>query len=467
MARQVIVHSIWWLLTFLCTYVTPVLADPDCSSLPDVEQQKPLSLIELTDIGLRCNPTTAAAWQQVKSNYADLGLAKSAYWPQLAGSVNWNEQNHTNSNSASINTGSNTNRGNGTTYSPNISLNFLLWDFGNRAAKLNTAKLQYQAANLSYSESIQQLILQIEQTYYQAIGQQALAQANQENVYEAKTSLVVAKALHQQGLATQGDIYQAESALAQAELNLAQTQGAQQIAMGQLLATLGIPLTTHITLASMPERIDVQPLMQSLVDSLDYAKQHRPDLLAAEAQAKAAYSQLLAVKSQSLPTLQMTANAGKIYPLSNTTGGSFNNLNFTLSIPLFTGFAQHYAEQQAAAQVKIADAQQKNLAQQVAYQTWQAFYNLQTSAKSLTNSDSLLKSSEHAAKQAAGQYKAGVGNILTVLTTQATAAQARAQVIQSKLNWYTTLATLAAALGNLDLNYLTEQVTHETIASDP
>ena len=51
-----------------------------------------------------------------------------------------------------------------------------------------------------------------------------------------------------------------------------------------------------------------------------------------------------------------------------------------------------------------------------------------------------------------GQYKAGMGNILNVLTTQATLSNTRSQLIQAKLNWYVALSELNAALGNISIS---------------
>jgi outer membrane protein TolC len=105
---------------------------------------------------------------------------------------------------------------------------------------------------------------------------------------------------------------------------------------------------------------------------------------------------------------------------------------------------------QARAQVEIAAATRDQLAQQISLQVWQAYFALQTAEKSISNTDILFKSSEQSMQQASGQYKAGVGNILMVLTAQASLANARVQSIQARLNWYTALAQLAAAVGTLD-----------------
>src|SRR5690606_21926240 len=116
--------------------------------------------------------------------------------------------------------------------------------------------------------------------------------------------------------------------------------------------------------------------------------------------------------------------------------GFFNGISLSLSVPIFTGFSNTYNIRQAEAQKEQAEAQYKLLNQQINLQVWQSYFDLQTAAKSIESSRSLLESATQAAKQAHGQYESGVGDILTVLSTQSTSSNARIQWIQAKLNWY-------------------------------
>jgi outer membrane protein TolC len=50
---------------------------------------------------------------------------------------------------------------------------------------------------------------------------------------------------------------------------------------------------------------------------------------------------------------------------------------------------------------------------------------------------------------AAGRYREGVGNIIDLLTAQTALANARAQQVQSRWQWYTSLAQLARDAGVL------------------
>src|SRR5258708_180787 len=83
-------------------------------------------------------------------------------------------------------------------------------DFGNRSNTVLAAQYAQIAANLNQNNAFQQVILEVQESYYEVLGQQALVSANQLSLKQAKTSLDVAQALRENGLATIGDVYQAE-----------------------------------------------------------------------------------------------------------------------------------------------------------------------------------------------------------------------------------------------------------------
>lgn len=401
--------------------------------------EKELSLMEITDFALQHNPATHQAWARVRLAAADLGIAESTYYPQInaGAAVEYSTNIFSNPGGAS---------GSRFASGPNVNFSYLLLDFGQRSNTAKAAKYALVAAELNQNSVIQQVILQVQQAYYQLLGQQELRAAYQKTVSEAQTSLAAAQALRANGLATVGDVYQAEAALAQAQLNWQQSQGNYQIALGQLASSMGLPVNTPLKLAPLSSIGAIESVQQNITHLLQEAKKHRPDLLAAQAQVHEAQSQREANKAAALPKVQLTAMAT---PEGNSLSVSNAAVSLSVSVPLFTGFAQTHAQRHAAAQVLSAQASRDQLAQQVELQVWQAYFALQTAEQAVSTSEVLLRSSLQASQQAQGQYKAGVGTILAVLSTQSDLANARVQAVQAKLSWYLGLAQLAAAMGSL------------------
>ena len=400
---------------------------------------KPLTLGEITDFALRNNPDTRLAWAQAKLAAANLGNAKSAYLPQISAGVD--------AQYASNDVFGN-NQGSGSTAGPNLSLSYLLLDFGIRANNVRAARYALIAADLNQNSAIQQLIFQVDQAYYQVLGQQALIKANKQSVTEADTSVKASQALRSQGLATVGDVYQAQSSLAAATLSLEQATGNYHIALGQLAAAMGVSADTPLQLAPLTETPPVHKVTQDMHTLMAAATHNRPDLLATQAQVRQSESQLAATKAAVLPVVSLNASGGPV--TIDNVGTTNTSVSLNITVPLFTGYSQTYQVRQAKAQVMASAASRDSLYQQVKLEVWQAYYTLQTAAANISSAEIFLKSSLQANNQARGQYQAGVGNILTVLSTQSSLASARVQSIQARLNWYIALAQLAQAVGALE-----------------
>lgn len=429
---------------------------PACPAL-NADASRTLTLQDLVDAALSCNPDTQVAWAQMKINEANVGISEANYWPQVSGQVNasYTRQggsffslppSNSNSTGGTVTNFSNTGQ---FSYTPTVALSYLLVDFGNTRNQVKAAKLAYLASTFSKDYTAQQTILLVEQSYYQVIANKALLDAASSSLKEAKDSLDAATLMHKVGTETIGDVYQAESAYAEAQLTLKQAQGNYQIAKGQLNSAIGISVASDLKLSTLPDQIQTKTAMQSVDRLLDYAEQNRPDLIAARKQVESNQATYAAVKAQAWPTLSFNATTGDTLPAHVQDGGLSRTASLTLTVPLFTGFQQKYSEEKAKETIDESEAEQNKLANQVELQVWQSYFNLKTATQSLSSTNELLNSSVQAAKQAFGQYRAGVGNILTVLTTQATEANARAQNIQAKLNWYTALVQLDAALGTL------------------
>ncbi|MFI5239965.1 MAG: TolC family protein, partial [Gemmatimonadales bacterium] len=130
-------------------------------------------------------------------------------------------------------------------------------------------------------------------------------------------------------------------------------------------------------------------------------------------------------------------------------GGGSYSLTLGLSMPLFTGFSHQYDVAAARARADAASAQADVLRQQVTTQVFTSYYALQTAGQRVSTADDLLASAEQSEQVAAGRYREGVGSIIDLLTAQSALANARAQQVQSRWQWYTALAQLAHDSGIL------------------
>ena len=399
----------------------------------------PLNLLELVNIVLCNNPKTHEVWANTQVQAAQVGLSKAAYLPTANLNAADNRTKSGNSPSADQR-------------SVGVTLSYLLYDFGARAAGLENARQLLAAAIATQDNTVQAVFLTAVQAYYQTQATYAALDAALESERAAKESFAAAEARYNAGSGTPADKLQAQTAYSQATLNRITIEGNHKNAQGALANMLGLDANRNVALApanttAMPN--DFEGDLNTLIEA---ARQSRPDLQAAAAQVKAAQSSADAARALGRPSISLNASANRI----NSAGITSNNslVGISLNVPIFSGYATTYRVRAAEAQAEVKSSQLEQLRLQVALDVWIAYQNLTTATQSLRTTVDLLNSAEQSEHVVLGRYKAGVGSILDVLNAQSALASARQQRIQSTFNWNISRAILAQAMGNLDASLL-------------
>lgn len=412
------------------------------------ERVAQLKLTDVIDIALRNNTATSAAWADARAAAASYGAAQGQYYPTVSAAGTADALKTVPSNSPVSVTRQ--------FYSATFSLSWLLLDFGGRAGAIGEAREALLAADWTHNAILQNVVLAVEQAYFQYMGTKALLVAQQTSVKEAETNLEAAEQRHKVGLATIADVLQAKTALSQAQLTLEATEGQLQTTRGALALSMGLPANVPYDVG-MPSDTTVPLGISDSVESLiARAVRERPDLAAQRTQIRAAQARLSVARSAALPSLSVSGNAGQTFfvnppPTSPTSGNSYTGL-LTLSIPLFSGGAQVYNIKAASAAVEAATERTAGFEQQVIYQVFDAYYALRTATQQVRTSRDLLTSATQSEEVALGRYRAGAGTLLDLLTAEAALATARAQSIQARFSWFIALTQLAHDTGVLRLD---------------
>jgi outer membrane protein TolC len=416
---------------------------PDVTVPPRAEQltsKAPLTLPELTEFALRNNPKTRQAWFAARAAAAGVGIEQADLLPQVTANLGVTRALPVSATSGSASPWI-------TRYGPSVSLSYVLFDFGVRANQVESAEYRLLAANLTQNRILQDVVFQVEQTYYRLIGVDALVRVNELSLNNIKTAYEAAQKRRESGLATVADVYRVETQVAQGQLNLTRSRGDLEKARGQLAAAVGLPVNGSLKVQALSSPPRTREVTTSLADLLERAKASRPDLVAAEAQARAARASANATSKAGLPSVEIGAAAGRT--AFQDTRPIVNNytLGLNLRIPLFSGFRDTYSVRQAEAQAAQAEAARDALFQQTELDVWQSYYDLQTAASGIGSTEAQVKSAEQTAQATLARYRAGFGSILDLITAQQDESNARVQRIQSYLDWFTALARLNFSLG--------------------
>jgi outer membrane protein TolC len=411
------------------------------AAIPDLDS---LTLARVVDLALQNNPATRASWASAVAAADDYGASRGELVPTITAGVSA-------VNSLPLSTGATAQRGR-TNFGPSATLSYLVLDFGGRSGRIDLSKRTALATSLTHNVTIQNTILGTESAVYGYLGTRALRDAQQAAVKEAEANLTAARDRHEVGLATVADELQAQTALAQAQLDLETIDGQLAVTRSAVAVSMGLPATTPFDIPYVAP-IDSAKMVSITVDSLIVlAERARPDLAAAREQVAAAGDAARVARSANRPALALSTTGA--YTNSTLSGISGNNytLNLGLQMPVFTGFTNEYRIRAADADIMAAQARSEVLRQQVLLQVVTAYNTLQTATKRVSTAKELLASAQRSEEVAAGRYREGVGTIVDLLVAQSALASARAQSIQTQWQWRQALAQLSHDVGTLGIH---------------
>ncbi|HTY40301.1 MAG TPA: TolC family protein [Thermoanaerobaculia bacterium] len=425
-------------------------APPAAKTAPVIPEEylKPgttLSLAQLVDVGLHANPLTRAAWASARAAAAEVGSKRSLYFPTFEVDGELLRQKTPFANGPGFANILDT------TYGPSVAATWLLFDSGGREADVEQATRALYAANWTHNAAIQDVVLAIAQAYYQYLNAKALVIARQASLDEARRSLDAAEERHRAGVATIADVLQARTSVSQAELDLQDTQGQVQIIRGALATAVGVPANLPVDVGDLPSELPLDMVRKGVDELIAKAAAERPDLAASRFTALAAQSKIRSVQAEGLPKLSTAGTLGKTFlwaPGPDPVSSNYSAL-LLLRIPIFTGFDVAYRTQKAKEEADAASATAERVEDQVILDVWASYYAMKTATQRVQTTRDLLASATQSADVADGRYKAGVGSILDLLTTQASLAAARAEEVQARSLWFLAMAELAHATGAL------------------
>ncbi|HMD21390.1 MAG TPA: TolC family protein [Alloacidobacterium sp.] len=424
------------------------------STLPDtkysLDTAKAYTLAELIDLAEQHNPETRLAWQQAKARAAALGIARGALFPTLAAVALGSTAR------VQVLLNSEFFRQTYGVFSPELHVEYLIFDFGGRGGAIDAAKANLLAANLTFNDTHLKIIFQVTSAYYRllnAMGQMDAAEANLKNAQAVEED---AQDRLQNGLATKPDVLEATASTAQAQYDLQSTIGAEEIARGDLATALGLPPQTTYHVQDVNELKMPGDLAESVDTAIDRAFEQRPDLEAQLAQLRATNAVIKQAKSRYYPSLSLNGNGGLTRDYGQQgqlppgyVGSEVWDAELALQWTLFDGGRREHAIAQAKAEKAATIAEINSLRDQIADEVWTAYSNVKTAQRQQQAAAALLKSADESYSAARESYGYGVRNLLDVVSAQKTLAQARTEDITARTQLLLQVANLAFRTGDL------------------
>ena len=408
------------------------------------------SLAALTEHALRERHETRAVWLGIQAEAARLDAASAANWPTLIGQFSFSQSRALSSSGTAAPT---LHR-----YGPSLSLAYVIYDFGARAASIDAQRYQLIASLLNNNRTLQDTIAEVEAAYYALLSARAQVDALKELEVSLRASLDAAEARLQGGLVSRADQLRARAALAESQVARLTAERDQSKAEAALKQAAGIDQTRPLVLdweTAPPAMLDAANLLAEL---LAEAQRQRPDLQALQAVAARARAEAERARAARWPTLSLAASSGRTFFLEDDRTPSTNyNVGVNLMLPLFDGGRLEAEARAAARDAERIQAEVEAQRSQVARSVTEAYYDVGLAQAQRDGIAVQFDSASESARAAEARYNAGVGSLLELLTAQAALARARQSAAQADSDWLAAYSRLNHALGRLPVTSLASQ----------
>jgi outer membrane protein TolC len=421
------------------------------------------TLPELIDLAESNNPTTHAAWESARQAALAAGIAESTYLPEVSASVVGGYQYGHGERSGLGFTASDEVSATGALAA--VSLRWLLFDFGGRAAVLEAAKLGSVISNIGFTAAHQRVIYAVTLAYYAHAAAVAHVKSAEKGLENAREVESAAQARLARGVATVVEVAQAHQAAAQAELVRVQAQGSAQDSYLGLLAAMGVSPLTKLELADLPERRLSPDLIAPVERIVEHALQVRPDMLSAHAARQASLAGLRAAQAAFFPKLFLSATGsyrtsrleigalpgfGDEAPTLNLSG---HTLGFAallgVTVPIYDGGRRAARVEQARAGVSKADDELAGVRNEAVRQIVVAETTLKSSLAARDAALALVSAAQTSYDSALGAYKSGMGSVTETLLAETQLLAARNAATDAYSIALSAAASLALATGTL------------------
>jgi outer membrane protein TolC len=306
------------------------------------------------------------------------------------------------------------------------------------------ASKQIRAAEYSYQDARNLVVLVIGNGYLVSIAAEARVRAAQAEVQTAQALYDQAVDRFHAGLSPEIDMLRAQVELKSRQQKLIASKNEAATAKLNLARIIGLPDGQEFLLTTeMPfEPLEGITLQKALADA--YA--NRDDYESAEATVQAAEERRRAIVAERWPSLSFDSNYGDIGLEPSASHGTFL-VAATLKIPIFQGGKVRGELIQADAQLKQKEDQMENLKGQIGYDVRTALLDLETAAEQVAVARSNVGLADRTLSEARDRFAAGVTDNIEVVQAQDAVASADDAYIASLYQHNLAKVALARAVG--------------------
>ncbi len=402
-----------------------------------------LTIADAQKIAIQNEPRLASASLVARASGQVVRETRSAYFPTVAGNLtSVGAEEGTAVAAGALTTSSLSSR-----FATGVTISQLLTDFGRTSNLARAAKLRAQAQDQNVITTRAQILVNVQQAYYAALGSQSVEGVAQAALDNRRLVLRQIEALAASSFKSTLDVRFAQVAVSEAELALYQAQNDFSSAQAQLSAALGYERTQAFTLAEEPLPAPLAPDADPLITE---AFRQRPELASLNLNRDAAHKFAEAEKDLRKPTVSAMATVG-VVPVHDDGyhGDNYAAAGVNLNIPILNGglFSARRAEADLRAQAADKDVQELTL--QISKDVRVAWLDANNAFRRLDVAARLVDEANEALRLAQTRYDAGLGSIVELTQAQYTQTSAQIGAASAKYDYLSRRAALDYTTGVL------------------
>ena len=325
------------------------------------------------------------------------------------------------------------------------SVSQLITDFGRTNNLVSSSEFQAKAEDENAVATRQQIVLAVDEAFYNSVESQALLHVADETVKARQLLVDQVQALTNAKLKSDLDLSFSKVDLGRAKLLLLDSQSNYEASLSTLSAILGYPDRQNFTLVepasqATPPSIDALPLIQQ-------ALQQRPEVRSLQDEVTSATKFGKAEHDLRWPTVSASGVAG-LAPvrdphIENWYGAAGININ----IPVFNGFLFNARAKSADLETQAKQQRLLDLQNNIARDVRNAWLDTQKAYERLSLTQQLREQANLALELAQARYRLGLGSIVEFSQANLQKTEADLEDTDAHYQYLVTQIVLAYQMG--------------------
>jgi len=318
----------------------------------------------------------------------------------------------------------------------------LVTDFGRTTNLLASSEYGAKAEDQNAAATRADILLAVDQAFYNSLGTQALVKVAEETVHARQTLVDKVQALTDAKLKSEVDLSFSKVELARAKLLLLEARNNFQAALAGLSAVLGYPSEQNFqlveeTAALTPPAPDVQPLIQQ-------ALQQRPEIKALQFAVESARKFGHAEHDLWRPSVNALGVVGEAPVRDNhITPNWYGAVGVNVNIPVFNGFLYNARAKAADLQTEADRQRLRDLEDTISRDVRVSWQDTNRAYERLSLTRQLREQADLALDLSQARYNLGLGSIVEL--TQAELQKTEADIADANATYQYRLTQMVLA----------------------